>query len=228
LLIEEHENAGAGVKDFKLALGEPVIYMCVVYVFLFNWLIQAINDLTPGYFAVPSPVGVGFGAMVAGRLMMVFQFVFMVGAVVSGWLNDKVYKGNYKLQVMLAFLLTNIYFFVKFPGVVGQGVNPLLLVVMIISAFFLGQGISTVMAFISKSYPEHITGKVGGMSMGLGLIGGTVGVSAGSIALTKTHNYQASIVIVVIIAIIGFFLAIALRKPKVFAQLHDDIPKNRD
>jgi MFS family permease len=99
---------------------------------------------------------------------------------------------------------------------------------LILSAFFLGQGIATVMAFIYKSYPEHITGKVGGMSMGLGLIGGTVGVSAGSIALTKTHNYQASIIIVTVIAIIGFFLAIALRKPKAFARLHDDIPKNRD
>ncbi|MCL6476946.1 MAG: MFS transporter [Peptococcaceae bacterium] len=219
--LEEHTNSHAGASDFKLALRDPVIYLCVVYVFLFNWLIQAINDLTPGYFAIPSPVGVGFGPMVAGQLMMVFQFVFMVGSLVSGWLNDKVYKGNYRLQVMLAFILTAVYFFVKFKGVTGQGPNPLLLFIMVVAAFFLGQGIASVMAFIAKSYPEHITGRVGGMSMGLGLIGGVIGVGAGSAALTQTKTYQVSILIVTIIAVIGFFVAMALKKPKTFAHLHD-------
>ena len=47
---------------------------------------------------------------------------------------------------------------------------------MITTAFFMGQGIAIIMAFIAEKYPEHITGKVGGMAMGLGLIGGVVGV----------------------------------------------------
>ena len=62
MIAEEHEDANAAKNDFKLALGEPIIYLCIVYVFLFNWLIQGINDLTPGYFAIPAPVGVGFGS----------------------------------------------------------------------------------------------------------------------------------------------------------------------
>jgi MFS family permease len=222
LIVEEQEDPQAADNDFKLALKEPNIYLCVVYVFFFNWLIQGINDLTPGYFAISPPVGVGWGPMVAGQLMMTFQGVFMVGALVSGWLHDKVYKGNTRLQVMLAFILTGIYFFVKFSGVTGHGPNPLLLMVMIITAFFMGQGIATIMAFIAKHYPEHITGKVGGMAMGLGLIGGVVGVGFGSTALTKTHTYQVSILIVTIVAIIGFFVAMALKKPKAFAHLHKD------
>ncbi|GAB6156439.1 hypothetical protein JCM17380_51910 [Desulfosporosinus burensis] len=222
LIAEEHEDVHAAKNDFKLALGEPIIYLVVVYVFLFNWLIQGINDLTPGYFAIPAPVGVGWGPMVAGQLMMIFQFVFMVGSLVSGWLNDKVYKGNSKLQIMLAYILTGVYFFVKFSGVTGQGPNPLLLVVMLVTAFFMGQGIATIMAFIAKSYPEHITGKVGGMAMGLGLIGGTVGVGMGSSALTATNTYQVSILIVTIVAIVGFFAAMAFKKPKAFAHLHEN------
>ncbi|HBW35965.1 nitrate/nitrite transporter [Desulfosporosinus sp. BICA1-9] len=221
LIAEEHEDVQAAKNDFKLALGEPIIYLLIVYVFLFNWLIQGINDLTPGYFAIPLPVGVGWGPMVAGQLMMIFQFVFMIGSLVSGWLHDKVYKGNTKLQIMLSFLLTGVYFFVKLSGVTGQGPNPLLLVVMLVTAFFMGQGIATTMAFIAKSYPEHITGKVGGMAMGLGLIGGTVGVGLGSSALTATHTYQLSILIVTIVAIVGFFAAMAFKKPKAFAHLHE-------
>jgi MFS family permease len=228
LIVEEHEDVHAAKNNFKLALKEPIIYLLIVYVFLFNWLIQGINDLTPGYFAIPSPVGVGWGPMVAGQLMMMFQFVFMIGALISGWLNDKVYKGNTRLQIMLAFLLTGVYFFVKFLGVTGNGPNPVLLVVMLVTAFFMGQGISVVMAFIAKSYPEHITGKVGGMAMGLGLIGGTVGVGLGSSALTKTGTYQVSILIVTIVAIVGFIATMAFKKPKAFAHLHEKFAINNN
>ncbi|MCL2337983.1 MAG: MFS transporter [Firmicutes bacterium] len=225
LIVEEHEDTNIAANYFKLALREPITYLCVVYVFLFNWLLQAILDMTPGYFAIPAPTGVGFGPVAAGQLMMVFQPVFMLGALLSGWLNDRIYKGGYRLQVMLAFLMTGIYFFVRLPGVVGQGANPLLLLVMLIPAFFLGQGISVVMAFISKNYPEHITGRIGGMAMGLGLIGGTVGVSLGSTALTKTHTYHASLMIVTIVAVVGFVVAMALKKPRAFAEPSEPIAK---
>jgi len=215
IILEQHEDPHAGDKDFKLALKDPAIYLMVVYIFLFNWLIQGINDLTPGYFAIAAPVGVGFGPLTAGKLMMIFQGIFMVGSLVSGWLNRYVYKENTKAQVMLAFILTGVYFFVKFSGVTGQGPNPLLLLIMGITAFFMGQGIATIMGFIAKTYPEHITGRVGGISMGLGLIGGVIGVGAGSSALAKTGTYQASIWIVTIVAIVGFVVAVMLRKPNV-------------
>ncbi|MFA5903063.1 MAG: MFS transporter [Desulfobacula sp.] len=221
MILEEKEDPKAAAMDFKKAISEPVIYLCIVYVFLFNWLIQGINDLTPGYFGIPEPVGVGFGIQTAGMLMMLFQGMFMLGSLSSGWLNTKLYKGNTKLQIMLAFMLTSVYFLVRLPGVFGHGPNILLFCVLCISAFFMGQGIATIMAFISKNYPEHITGKVGGMAMGLGLIGGTVGVGIGSRAITQTGNYQASILIVSIVGLIGFIIAIGLKRPKAFEHLHE-------
>lgn len=220
ILLEEHEDPETADRDFKQALKDPVIYLMVVYVFLFNWLTQGVNDLTPGYFALPAPVGAGFGIMVAGQLMMLFLAMYLIGSLVSGWLNRYVYRGNTRLQVMVAFILTAVYFFVKFAGVIGQGPNSLLLIVLGVSAFFMGQGIPTIMGFIAKNYPEHITGKVGGMAMGLGLIGGVIGVGAGSTALTSTGNYQASVSIVTIVAFIGFIAAIWLRMPKPFIRVH--------
>ncbi|MBI5601957.1 MAG: MFS transporter [Deltaproteobacteria bacterium] len=222
VILEEHEDRQAGDRDFKLALKDPVIYLMVAYVFLFNWLTQAVNDLTPGYFALAAPVGVGFGITVAGQLMMMFLAMYMIGSLVSGWLNRYVYRRSTRLQVMFAFILSGIYFFVKFSGVTGSGPNPLLLVIMAITAFFMGQGIPTIMGFIAKNYPEHITGRVGGMSMGLGLIGGVVGIGFGSSALTKTGTYHASILIVTIVAVIGFVVAWWLRKPGIFEQSMSD------
>jgi MFS family permease len=221
MAIEAEEDPEKAAIDFKLALKEPIIYLCVIYVFMFNWLIQGINDLTPGYLAIPVPVGVGFGPVVAGQMMMVFQITFMIGSLAAAWLNKNVYKGNTRVQVMLAYLLTAVYFFIKFEGVTGSGPNPLLIVVMLITAFFMGQGIATIMGFISVVYPEHITGKLGGMAMGLGLIGGTIGVAFGSTAITKTGNYQLSITIVTIVAIIGCVVATQFRKPKAFEHLRE-------
>ncbi len=222
MILEENEDPETAAMDFKKAILEPIIYLCIVYVFLFNWLIQGINDLTPGYFGIAKPVGVGFGIQTAGMLMMLFQGTFMLGALLSGWLNTKVYKGNTRLQIMLAFILTGVYFFVRLPGVFGQGPNTVLFCVLCVSAFFMGQGIATIMAFISKNYPEHITGKVGGMAMGIGLIGGTIGVGVGSRAITLTGNYQASILIVSIVAIIGGLLSLGLKKPRAFEHLHGE------
>lgn len=187
MILEEKEDPKAAAMDFKKAISEPVIYLCIVYVFLFNWLIQG---------------------------------MFMLGSLSSGWLNTKIYKGNTKLQIMMA-LLTSVYFLVRLPGVFEHGPNILLFCVLCISAFFMGQGIATIMAFISKNYPEHITGKVGGMAMGPGLIGGTVGVGVGSRAITQTGNYQASILIVSIVGLIGFIIAIGLKKPRAFEHLHE-------
>jgi MFS family permease len=221
LIVEEHENPRASERDFKTALKDPVIYLCVVYVFFFNWIVQGVNNLSPGYFAVPPPVGVGWGATTAGRIMMVFQIVFMAGSLASGWLHDSIYKRNTRLQVMLAFVFAGLYFFLRFPIVIGRSPTFLLLLIMAVSAFFMGQGVATIMAFIAKNYPEHITGKVGGMSMGLGLIGGVIGVAFGSTALTRTHTYELSILIVAVAAIPGFLAALALRKPRAFQPLEN-------
>ena len=198
----------------------------VAYVFLFNWLTQAVNDLTPGYFALKAPVGVGFGITVAGQLMMMFLAMYMIGSLVSGWLNRYLYRRNTKLQVMFAFIVTGIDFFVKFSGVTGTGPNALLIVVMAISAFFMGQGIPTIMGFIARSYPEHITGRVGGLSMGLGLIGGVVGVGAGSAALTKTGNYQASVSIVTIVAILGLLRLCGCEGPGLLPEQTWHVPRD--
>jgi len=219
IVLEEHEDRHAGDRDFKLALGDPVIYLLAVYVFLFNWLTQAVNDLTPGYFALEPPVGVGFGILTAGKLMMFFLAMYMFGSLVSGWLNQYVYRRNTRLQILIAFILSGIYFFVKYSGVVGSGPNLLLIVVMGFTAFFMGQGLPTILGFIARAYPEHITGRVGGMSMGVGLFGGVVGVGAGATALTETGNYQASVTIVTIVAIIGFLVAMWLRRPKPFQDM---------
>ena len=71
---------------------------------------------------------------------------------------------------------------------------------------------------VSNFYPEHITGTVGGFTMGLGIFGGTVGVAAGSAALHATGMYDVSIIIVVVVSLVGAVAALGVKAPKIFNE----------
>jgi len=205
-------------SDFKVALQQPVTWVGVLCVFLLSWVSQAFNDLTPAFIAVEPPVGIGLGPMTAGKMMMFYQIAFMAGAVMGGVISEKIFGGRAKPVVIMGFLLSAVFCLsIKLPFVFSN--EGTLQFCLIIAGFFMSFVNPQVMAFISKNYPEHITGKVGGMTMGIGIFGGTAGVIAGSVALHATDLYQMSINIVGVIAVIGLIVALWLNPPKAFCSI---------
>lgn len=200
-------------SNFKPYLRLPLTWICVLTAVLLSWVFSAFNDLTPAYLAIPSPVGLGKGPVGAGQYMMVFQIAFMLGAVVSGFLVQKVFGGKEKPVAAMGFLLAAIFCFaIKLPAVYA---NPTTLVAcLVIAGVFMGMPMPTVFSFIAKNYPEHATGKVGGLAMGVGIFGGSIGVVVGSIALHNTGGYQLSITIVSVVAVLGLISALRLTTPK--------------
>ena len=142
------------------------------------------------------------------------------------------YRGCYWRAIVDKIGIAKVYFGSGIPLVLSTVLIPLAgknLALIIVLRLIGGAGVGPIITSISRLAAEWfpmkerglITGKVGGMAMGLGLFGGVVGVSIGSATITKTGNYQASILIVTIVAIVGFFVAMALRKPKAFEHLHE-------
>jgi MFS family permease len=206
--------------DFKLAMRQGVSWVGVFVIFCLCWCLTAFNDLTPAYFAIDPPIGVGYGPMTAGKLMMAVQIAFMAGAVVTGFVFEKVFKGTARPVIMIGYALFAIFAVsIMWPAVYGN--MSVLVVCLVIAGFFEAWVVPNVFAFISLHYPAHITGKLSGMWFGIGLFGGTVGVSVGAAALHGTGNYHASIVIVGVVAVIGFILTIFLKPSKVFCASED-------
>ncbi|MHB8076398.1 MFS transporter [Desulfosporosinus fructosivorans] len=198
---------------FKPFLKMRITWVCILSVVFLCWLFGSFNELTPGYFAVPVPTGLGRGPMVAGQMMMIFQIAFMIGAVLSGFLSENVFGGKEKPLVVLGFTLAAIFCFsIKFSFVYE---NPIILTIcLLIAGISMGMPNPLILGYISKYFPESITGKLGGMALGIGTLISSVGVLIGSMALRSTGTYQLSIVIVSVVAIIGLINALGVKTPK--------------
>ncbi len=211
---------GAG-EAFKLALKQPATWIGLLLMLTVTWIFQGFNDLTPGYFALDKPVGLGYGPVTSGKLMSLVQIAFMVGSISAGFILEKIFGGRGRPVIMMGYALFAIFAFsIIFPTVWGS--MSVLPVCLAIAGFFIGLVGANVIAFASKRYPANIAGKLVGMWMGVGLFGGFGGILAGATALHKTGNYHASIAIVCVIAIIGLVFAFFLTPPLVFNT--DDKP----
>jgi len=228
MALTEINSAGASENgDFKLAMRQPVSWIGVLVIFCLCWVLSAFNDLTPAYFAIDAPVGVGYGPLMAGKLMTVVQVAFMFGAVASGFIMEKLFRGRTRPVILIGFALFAVFAVsIMLPAVFGT--MPVLVTCLFLAGFFEAWVVPNVFAFIALHYPAHIAGKLSGMWFGIGLFGGTIGVILGATALHSTGNYHVSILIVGTMAIIGFILATFLKPPKVFSMTEGEVVKRRN
>ncbi|MBP2650309.1 MAG: transporter transrane protein [Firmicutes bacterium] len=208
---------GSVVSDddqiFKKALRKRGFWIGALAYCCGLWTQQAFNDLMPSYFAVEQPIGVGFGPLVAGKIMTTVMFAGIAGSLVVGILLDRVFKGKARPIVLIGFALLAICCTsVMFPQVYGNWGTLLLSLVMVgIGTPFINP---VVLAFAASSFPSSIVGRVVGIWTGVGLFFGALGVIIGAGALHATGTYHLSIMIVGMVAVVGFLIAIFMKKPQ--------------
>jgi MFS family permease len=213
--MEDQATKENTLKDFRKVFRLPAFWMTFLSVFALAWVMQGYQDLIPGRIAVSPPVGLGFGTIISGRMMGLLVFAFMLGSLVSPIMAERVFHGKYGRAVTVSFFLTAVFCLsVMLPSVTSR--MSILAICLFIAGFFMGMPNAINMSFIANSYPEHITGSVGGFTMGLGIFGGTIGVAAGSAALHITGMYNISIIIVAIAAITGAISGLGIIPPKLF------------
>lgn len=218
----ESNDAVGAESAFMQAIKLPVTWMAILCVVMMSWAFQAINDLIPGYIAVEAPVGLGKGPTAAGQFMTAFSMSFTIGALLSGFILEKVLKGQSKPLVFLGYLGTVVFTFaLRIPLVTSN--DTLLLICLILNGLLSAWCIPPSVAFIARNYPEHLTGKLGGLAQGIGVFGGTAGAFTGAYAIHATGYYDASIYIIVGIAILGCLSALGLNAPKDNVISHNGI-----
>jgi MFS family permease len=213
--IEDQAPKERVSKDFKKVFGLPAFWMTFLSTFTLAWVMQGYQDLTPGHIAVSPPVGLGLGSIISGQMMALLVFAFVLGSLSTPIIAEKIFRGKYGRAITVSFLLTAFFcILVMFPFVKSN--IPLLIISLFLAGFFMGMPMATGMSFIANNYPEHITGSVGGFTMGLGIFGGAIGVAAGSTALHVTGMYNVSIIIVGVVAVIGAIAGFGIKPVKIF------------
>ena len=203
-------------SDFARALREPMFYIGVLGMVAFCWIMNVFNQQTPGYFAVDPPLGLGLGAMVAGRKMLAVQIGMILGGVGSGIAIDKAFKGNVQPALVGGFLIAGVCMFAIRFEAVNQ--SALLLGICLFGAgFFESVAMPALSAFISLHYPHGIMGRVFAISFGVSLFGGAIGVALSGALLSATNSYAIPIVLVSVVAVCGALVSSLLRPPKAFA-----------
>lgn len=202
-------------KDFKKVFGLPAFWMTFVTTFSLSWVMQGYQDLTPGHIAVDPPVGLGLGSIVSGRMMALLVFAFILGSLATPIIAEKIFKGKYGRAVTISFFLTAFFCLSVMCPLVKYN-TPVLVICLFLAGFFMGMPMANGMSFVANNYPEHITGSVGGFTMGMGIFGGAIGVAAGSTALHITGMYNISIIIVGVVAVIGAIAGFGIKPVKIF------------
>jgi MFS family permease len=196
---------------FKQILTSSFTWIGVLVTFFAAWCLQTLYNQTPAYFAADKPIGAGFGPMLSGKLMLSVMIAGMIGPIIGGLLQDKMFKGNPKPVMLVGFLLFGLFSYpIQFPAVYGQGL------ILVTCLVLVGAGVQFVypgiVVLVSKSYPLHVVGKTMGLWFGLGAFGGAAGLFAGGLAVARQGNYQMAITLMALGGLAGFVLMLVLSR----------------
>ncbi|WP_005033640.1 MFS transporter [Holophaga foetida] len=195
---------------FAKALRTPTTWLLIACVFISCWFFTGTNDLTPGYIAIAPPTGLGYGPMMAGKLMGLYQIFFMLGGLLVGLIFEKLFHESARATIGIGFVVSAcLIASIMLPVIAGKPSN--LSIILPICGFFAAWVMPTAVAFISINYHHTIIGRITGLAFGIGLYAGIPGIIVGSMVLSKTGNYHGSITIVTCVAILGAILSQFLR-----------------
>jgi MFS family permease len=200
--VEETKLPVESKSDLAAAFKIPQTYFLIGFVFLMSWIFQTYNDITPNYLTYTPPKGLG----VAASLMAPSTYAFMAAAVLTGWVSTTFFKNNIKPHLILAFLFGGLLTLTMLMPEVTSNKMTLMIALCCIT-FCYGFVNPLSLGYVSQHYPQHVTGRLGGLAQGLGIVGGFCGPLVTAAALTATDRYALPIIILACVCFIGFIVA---------------------
>jgi MFS family permease len=205
---ENKESADSMQILFRM----PAFWLGMAVVALAFWVSSVFSNLTPGFLAVASPVGAGFGPQSAGSLMSVVTLATVAAAPLAGFLVDKVFRGRDLVVILIGWVLTAVAFLlIALPSVYGNRFA--LISALLIAGCANPFVVVTIMAFAGKVFPSNLIGRACGFWMSIAFFAGSAGVMVESLALHATGNYRLSMITTGMCGILGLLISLALKEP---------------
>lgn len=199
-------------RDMRKAFAGITFWILVLMAFIDSWGQQAYQDIAPAFYASKIPLGLGFDPLTAGSLLAFGSYAMMAGTLVAPVITEKLFKGNAKPTVFIGLLVASCS--VVGVRVLNQNSGALLVIIPCLILFFSSFVNPTVYSFVSKNYPAHICGKVGGIITGLSIYGAAIGVALGATLLHIFNSYIPNMDVLSGLMLVGAIVVLFLRKPK--------------
>ncbi len=200
-------------SGYKRALGMPLTWIGVFTTFFAAWVTMSVFNLVPAYLGAEVPVGIGFGTVTAGKLMMAVMLAGIAGPIVGGLMQDHLFGGNSKPVMLVGFVLCAIFIYLITLSPVYTNM-PLL----IVSLVLIGAGFQFVYAlipvYVARVYALSIAAKMQGLWMGAGMFGGALGVGFARLVLSQTGRYYGVILLTAVAGAVGIVLVSMLKSLK--------------
>jgi nitrate/nitrite transporter NarK len=202
-----------GSLSAKKALLSPVTWAGALIFFFNAWGFHALYVLVPAYLSATPPMGIGLGAVTAGKLSLALTLVGIFAVLTGGIVLDRIAKGNFRLVMATGFLMTAICsYLILLPAVFQSSTF------LVASLLLAGWGIpfmsASLIAFCVNTYPFIMVGRMLGWIGGFGTFGGAVGVFMGNIAIGATGSFNLAISMISLAALAGFGLSLILKRTK--------------
>jgi MFS family permease len=199
---------------FASVVKAPTFALVIICMICYAWAMNAFTDLSPGYIAIDKPMGLGFGAEAASFMAMLISIGNICGALCAGILIDKVFKGKVTSILVTAFIVQFLSVLLVRSSVVAE-IRPLFLVLLFLIGFTIGMIVPSIAVLLAVRMPFTVIGKVFSIGLGVALLVGAGGVALCSLLLHTTETYQAPLLVIAIIALIGVFPALFFERTKV-------------
>jgi MFS family permease len=205
------EDPALNAVNMKRSLATVAIWVLFVMAFFEAWFQQAYNDMAPGFYAVPVPVGLGLGPVGAGQALTWAGYASIVGTIIAPFIVDKLFKGNPKWPLAIACVISAAFTMGMHVVTKDSGI----LLVLLPCAMLLFSSIvnPTIYGYIANHFPSGVSGRLGGTATSLAGFGSFVGLAIGSTALAVTGGYTVSMNILAVVVLIAGCASIFIKEP---------------
>lgn len=209
--MEQGSQDASASHLFKKALANPLTWIAILCFTFMSGIFQQLNSIVPGYIGADEPLGLGRGTQVGADALTVATILFCIGSFLSGPISEKLFGGKARPVIAIGFLLGAIgAFSMKYDFVASdQGT---LTIAIAITAFFYSLVNPQAMAYLAKNYAQQIAGKLGGLTIFVGIMLGSTGAVLWlSKSLNATGNYMQPITIMAGLCLAGFVISLFLK-----------------
>lgn len=198
------EEQAVSRSALQRALRNPLFWVGAACVFFAGWAFQVYNGLAPTYLTAAKPLGI---AMASGTtLLSISQIPSFLGAYAGGETSERFSGGRVRPALVFSFLASAVFVVLMLAGFVTGTVGVMLVVVCFV-AFFSAWINPLVFAFVAKTFPPNIVGRLTGYAMSGSIAGGCAGIGVSSLLLSLTGRYTAALLFTAGLMVIGAIAA---------------------